>query len=109
MTEKLRRAVPRQPADWLGFYRFENVQNEPWRACRVLDISPLVAGLELFSLIPDEPVEGAISISLELRGVSRNVVRNEEHNCARVGIEFPEPTELAKEYLRHMNGSRSRW
>lgn len=109
MTEQLRRAVPRQPADWLGFYRFDNLQNDPWRACRVLDMSPPGAGLELFSVDSNEPVDGTISLSLELRGVPRNVVRDEEQNSAKIGVEFPEITETTKEYLRLMNGSRSRW
>jgi hypothetical protein len=109
MAEQLRRAVPRQPADWFGFYRFDNVQSEPWRACRVLDISPLGAGLEIFSVVPDEPVEGAVVVSLELRGLTRNVVRNDDQQSARIGIQFPELTEAAKQYLREMNGTRSQW
>lgn len=109
MTEKLRRAVPRQPADWFGFYRFDNAQAEAWRACRVLDLSPLGAGLELFSIVPDEHLEGALVVSLEMRGLTRNVVRNEEQHSARLGVEFPATTEAAKEYLRVMNGAQSRW
>ena len=109
MTEQLRRAVPRQPADWFGFYRFDNVESEPWRACRVLDISPLGAGLELFALSPEERVEGNITVSLELRGVTRNVVWSKEDGAARLGIQFPTITDAAKQYLRVMNGSRSRW
>lgn len=109
MTEHLRRAVPRQPADWLGFFRFDNAHDEPWRACRVLDISSLGAGLEVYPTQHHEQLEGALSLSLELRGLPRNVLRDEEKHCARLGIEFPEVTEAAKAYLRLMNGSRSRW
>ena len=109
MTEKLRRAAPRQPADWFGFYRYDKAEGEPWRACRVLDISPLGAGLEMFSVLPEEQLEGSLVISLEIHGITRNVVRDEEQNAARVGIEFSAINEAAKEYLRVMNGSRSRW
>src|ERR1700683_2343526 len=59
MTE-LRRGVPRQPADWFGFYRFDDADDEPVRCCRVLDISPLGAGLELFATAPGERLSGLI-------------------------------------------------
>ena len=109
MAQHLRRAVPRQPADWVGFYRFDDVRNEHWRACRILDISPLGAGVEIFDIQRDAPLEGALSLSLELRGVPRNVILDEDQRSARLGVEFPEVTETAKEYLRRMNGSRTGW
>lgn len=75
----------------------------------MLDISPLGAGLELFSVVPDEHLEGTVVVSFEIRGLTRNVVRDEEQNAARLGVEFPAVTEATKEYLRGMNGSKSRW
>jgi heme oxygenase len=109
MTDhQLRRAVPRQPADWFGFYRFEDLVNEPLRCCRVLDISPLGAGFEVFGIDPKEPLEGRITVSIELRGEVRNTRMSGEHT-ARVGVEFHEPTEAIKRYLRTMSGARSRW
>jgi hypothetical protein len=109
MTEQLRRAVPRQPADWFGFYRFDNVDGDPWRCCRVIDISPLGAGLELFATTPDEELSGPITISIELRGEPRNVIRSDSQEAARLGVEFAAPTEAAKRYIRSLNGVRSRW
>ena len=109
MTQQLRRAVPRQPADWFGFYRFDNSTIDSWRCCRIIDISPLGAGLELFDTVPGEELDGPITVSLELRGDSRSLVLNEEGNTARLGITFPVPTEAAKEYVRTLSGVRSRW
>ena len=78
MPEQLRRAAPRQPADWIAMYRLDNLVNEPWRVCRILDISPMGAGLQLFQVIPGELLDGNITISFELRGEGRGVVRADD-------------------------------
>lgn len=109
MAEQLRRAAPRQPADWFGFYRFDDADNEPTRCCRVLDISPLGAGLELFATAPDENLGGLLTISVELHGRTRNVVRNDATHTARVGMEFTVLSNEAKSYLRRLDGVQSRW
>ena len=109
MTEQLRRAVPRQPADWFGFYRFDDADDEPTRCCRVLDISPMGAGLELFATAPSENLNGLITVTVELRGRTRNVVIDKESHTARVGVEFSILKEAAKNYLRELSGFRSRW
>jgi len=109
MAEQLRRAAPRQPADWFGFYRFDDADDEPTRCCRVLDISPLGAGLELFATAPDENLSGLVTVSVELRGRARNVVRDDATHTARVGVEFTVLTDEAKKYLRRLNGVQSRW
>jgi hypothetical protein len=106
MSQQLRRAAPRQPADWMAFYRLDNHDGEPWRSCRILDISPMGAGLELFGTDPAEPLEGMVTVSLELRGESRNVVRSKDGTTARFGIQFPALTEAAKDYVRKMSGTR---
>lgn len=108
-TEHLRRAAPRQPAGWFGFYRFDNVEREPWRCCRIIDLSPLGAGLELFATSPGECLDGPVTVSCELRGNTRNVVLGDDENSARVGVEFSDPSEAAKEYLRSISGVRSHW
>jgi hypothetical protein len=104
-----RRRMPRQPADWFGFYKFDDADNEPIRVCRVLDISPLGAGLELFATAPDERLDGLITVTIELHGQTRNVVVDRETQAARVGVEFPVPSEAARQYLRRLNGIKSRW
>ena len=109
MADQLRRAVPRQPADWFGFYRFDDADDEPTRCCRVLDISPLGAGLELFATGPNEHLGGLLTVSVELRGHARNVVRDEATHSARVGVEFSVLSDEAKRYIRRLNGVQSRW
>jgi hypothetical protein len=106
---KLRRAVPRQPADWFGFFRFDDSENTAWRCCRVVDISPLGAGLELFGITEDDHTDGPVTVSLELRGSPRNVNFDVDSHSARVGIEFAQPSDAARRYLRMMSGVRSRW
>lgn len=105
----LRRALPRQPVDWFGFYSVETSNAEPLRCCRILDISPLGAGLELFAMTPGDALDGLVTVSFELRGRPTNVVRSVDGKSARVGVEFPEPSDAAKDYLRRMSGTRSRW
>lgn len=109
MTQQLRRAVPRQPADWFSFYRFVNVRDERWRCSRIIDISPMGAGLELFETSPGECMDGLITISLELHGDTRNLVLDKDSNTARVGVQFPTPSDAAKEYIRSLGGIRSHW
>lgn len=109
MEHQLRRAAPRQVADWFGFYRFDNAKDARWRCCRIIDVSPLGAGLELFETSPGESLEGHITVSLELHGDMRSVVTNDDDNTARVGVVFPVPTDAAKEYIRTLGGTHSRW
>ena len=109
MTDQLRRAVPREPADWFGFYKLDDADDGPTRCCRVLDVSPLGAGLELFAIAPAEQVGGFITVTVELRGDTRNCIVDEIAHTARVGVEFPFLTEAAQEYLQRMNGLKSRW
>ena len=78
-------------------YRLANVVAEPWRMCRVLDISPMGAGLELYQVVPDELLaNGVITLAVELRGEGRNALRSDDGNAARFGIEFPEPSDAAR-------------
>jgi hypothetical protein len=109
MTDQLRRTVPRQPADWFGFYKLDGVDDELTRCCRVLDISPLGAGLELFAIAPEERVSGPITVTVELRGDTRNCIVDEATHIARVGVEFSCLTEGAKRYIRRISGVTSRW
>jgi len=87
-----RRAVPRQPADWFEFYKLDDTDNEPVRCCRVLDISPMSAGLELFATTSDENLNGLITVTVELHGNTGNVILDGETHTARVGIDFDVPS-----------------
>lgn len=107
MTEPRRRAVPRQPADWLALYRTTDEGRA--RHCRVIDISPFGAGIELLATGPDEPIEGRIDVTVDLRGEIRNVVIAGDRTSARVGIELPELTDAARRYIERLGGFRTRW
>ncbi len=54
MELMLRRLLPRQFTDWNGRYRIEGDPDGVWRPCRVVDVSTLGAGLELYGTSPDE-------------------------------------------------------
>ena len=86
--EMLRRAEPRQATDWFGFYRFGSTDSEAWRLCRVLDMSPHGARIELLDLTKEDRTEDAITVKLELRGTPRNVTTGAEGNSATIGMEF---------------------
>jgi hypothetical protein len=105
MTEQLRRAAPRQSTDWSAMYRFDSDQSETWRTCRILDISPMGAGLQLYDVLPGELLDGNVTISFELRGIGRNLIRADDGTTARFGIEFPEYTEAARELFKKTNGA----
>ncbi len=109
MSHPLRRAVPRLPAEWFAFFRLEGGENDRWRCCRIIDTSPLGAGLELFDLEPDEDLSGPVVVSLELKGETRSIIADDLHGSARVGITFPSPSPATRDYLLRLNGVRSRW
>jgi len=108
-SETLRRAVPRQPADWFGYYRFDNVENEAWRRCRVLDISSLGAGIELMATAPSDRLDGLITVSFELRGKLRGSMRIADEATARVGVEFTDVSDAARTFIRSIDIAGPRW
>ena len=105
-NEQLRRMVPRQPVDWIGSYRFDSVSDEPWRNCRIIDLSPAGAGLELFEATPGERLDGLLTVTMELHGKSLYALPDEENRTARVGVQFPSLSEAAAEYIRSFDGTR---
>lgn len=92
-----RRRVPRQAAGWPGRYKFESASDQPWGRCRVLDISVIGAGVEIFGEAPTEIVgtrlvvevqtPAGASVSIRLVGETRNAGRGPEGGI-RVGLEF---------------------
>jgi hypothetical protein len=69
----------------------------------------LGAGLELFGVVSEDRTDGPITVSIELRGTPRNMSSDADAHSARVGVEFAEPSESAKRYMRMLNGVKSRW
>jgi hypothetical protein len=92
-----RRAVPREPAGWLGRYQVAGRPELGWGECRVLDVSPVGVGLELFGPWPRDGVDAELLVCLEpATGPDEGVqlpatVRNSSagrFGFLRVGIEF---------------------
>lgn len=105
-----RRRVPRQYAGWTGKYCIEGARPEAWHECRILDISLVGIGVELFGPVPvhDELMGARIvvethtpageSLSIRARGEVRNVVPGAAGGT-RVGLELVDLTDLERSIL----------
>jgi PilZ domain len=93
-----RRRVAREPAGWLGRYMVVGRPELGWGECRVLDVSPVGVGLELFGPWPrdgvdadlrlcldpaTEPEEGGVVLPAKVRNTTAG-----RFGFLRVGIEF---------------------
>ncbi|HTZ07893.1 MAG TPA: PilZ domain-containing protein, partial [Acidimicrobiales bacterium] len=99
--------LPRQFADWEGQIQSADDAEGPWQACRVVDVSPGGAGLELGPagppLVPGEAVAIEIRLSAEVRHVSA------VPGGVRVGVQFVGLTEVASRYLEAMSKLETGW
>jgi len=105
-----RRRMPRQSAGWSGKYCVEGDGPEAWHECRVLDISIIGLGVELFGPIsrPGDLLGRRItveahtpageSLSIRARGEVKNVTAGAKGGM-RVGVEFVDLTELERSIL----------
>jgi hypothetical protein len=92
--EQERRRSQRYSADWTAQYRLDGA--DPWRACRVTDVSFDGAALELLDVTTVEAVSGPIELRVSsvagdsggvlLRAVLRRTVRIDDR--VLVGVEF---------------------
>jgi len=105
---RLRRLLPRQFTDWQGRYMIEGDPGEVWRPCRVVDVSTLGAGLELFGTSPDEMAERTITLSVDLRGEVRHAVEARDDGI-RVGIQFEDLTPAESAYVRSLVRLQALW
>ena len=108
--EPRRRRVPRQRAGWVGKYFIEASDLEAWHECRVLDISVIGLGVELFGPVPipedlvgqritvEAHTPAGASLSVRARGEVRNVGPGASHGT-RVGIEFVDLTDVERSIL----------
>jgi len=108
MELRLRRLLPRQFADWHGRYMIEDDPDERWRPCRVVDVSTLGAGLELFDVTPDEMAGRSIILSVDLRGEVRHAVAARTDGF-RVGIQFEDLTEAESTYVKSLVKLEALW
>ena len=90
--------MAREPAGWLGRYTVVGRPELGWGECRILDVSPVGVGLELFGPWPRDGVDAELRVCLEpvsdpeQEGVQLPAtVRNASagrFGFLRVGIEF---------------------
>ena len=106
--EQLRRILPRQVADWREKYLFEDEPEQRWRDCRVLDVSPAGAGLELQGLSTDESVGSRILLAVHLRGDLRSA-QPTSSGRVRAGIKFVNLTTGEREYLDSLAELQATW
>ena len=102
---ELRRKIPRQPAEWFGTYHYDFDTHGGPRRCRVLDISAAGAGLQLLDTSLAETMDRLVIVSLELQGDMRSAVPWDDG--VRVGIEFPELSGNAADYVKTLRNSSS--
>jgi len=108
MELRLRRLVPRQFTDWHGRYMVEGDPDEIWRPCRVVDVSTLGAGLELFETTPDEMAEQRIILSVDLRGEVKHATVGTPDGI-RAGIRFEDLSETENAYVQSLVRLQALW
>lgn len=108
MELRLRRLLPRQFTDWHGRYMIEGDPHERWRECRVVDVSTLGAGLELFDVTPEEMSGQSIILSVDLRGEVKHAVADRADGL-RVGIQFEDLTEAETTYVKSLVKLQALW
>jgi len=93
-----RRGVPREAAGWMGRYMVVGRRELGWGECRVLDVSPVGVGLELFGPWPRDGVDAELVVCVDpssdpesdgthLPAAVRNTSAG-KFGFLRVGIEF---------------------
>jgi hypothetical protein len=113
-----RRRLPRQAADWPGRYRFEDDPTIDEGACRVIDISRMGAGVEVFGDTPNDPIGSRLvvdvsgpaggSIALQMAGQVRNVALGSQGGF-RVGMEFVGLSDLEQAILDSLERMQVAW
>jgi hypothetical protein len=107
-----RRRVTREPAGWLGRYMVAGRPELGWGECRVLDVSPVGVGLELFGPWPRDGVDAELRVCIDavtdpdggvqLPATVRNASAG-RFGFLRVGIEFvgldPEQREFLASFV----------
>jgi hypothetical protein len=86
----------------------EGDPEERWRQCRVVDVSTLGAGLELFDVTPDEMAGQTIILSVDLRGEVKHAVADRSDGL-RVGIQFEDLTDAESTYVKSLVRLQALW
>jgi hypothetical protein len=98
----------RQAADWPGRYRFEEDPDVGDGRCRLVDVSRVGAGVEVFGDTPINPIghrvtvdvrePGDATIGVRLTGTVRNITLGHSGGV-RIGVQFVEVSELGRAIL----------
>jgi hypothetical protein len=113
-----RRRVPRQAAGWFGKCLLEDDPHAVWAECRVVDISVLGAGIEVFgSTRPNlvgqrlgvevQPASAA-SLSIHFVGEIKNVAAA-PRGRVRLGMEFIDLTDSERSFVQVLEQMRMAW
>jgi hypothetical protein len=120
---EFRRRVPRiATTSWSGRYIIEDDPGSEWRECRVLDISVLGVGLELFPIDSDHDTGRLVghrlviqvqapvgeSISVRLVGTVKNI-GNGAQGGIRTGLEFVGLSETEQAIVRVIEQLQAAW
>lgn len=115
-----RRRVPRQYAGWTGKYSIEGDGPEDWHECRILDISLIGIGLELFGprfdhddlsgqrIVVETHTPAGASLSIRARGEVRNVAHG-ANGGTRVGLELVDLSDLERSILEALTVMDAFW
>jgi hypothetical protein len=113
-----RRRVPRQGVGWPGTYTLEGVTAPEPRECRVLDISVIGAGLEVFGPVPTELMGRRVdvevkspsggSVTIRMAGEVRNVSPGPSGGV-RVGIQFIGLSDTERSILQALDMMQVAW
>jgi hypothetical protein len=104
----MRRLLPRQLADWRGTYLIDGEKDERWRDCRVIDISSIGAGLELFGTTADEVASRELVVAVYWRTAVKNC-RTGNADGLRVGTQFLDLTERERTYVDSLTELGAKW
>jgi hypothetical protein len=108
MEHEFRRLLPRLIVDWQGVVKLDGPTEEPWRDCRVVDISSAGAGLELANTSA-EVVEGAsLLLAIHLRSQVKHR-RQTVGGRLMVGTEFTHLTDGECAYLASLHELQAHW
>jgi PilZ domain len=116
--ERRRRAPRVNTTAWIGRYTVEDDPGLLSRECRVIDISILGLGLELFGEVTEDMIGRRLvvqvgapageSVSLRLVGEVRNLVAG-QYGGTRAGLEFTDLSEAEREILKAMELLKVAW
>jgi hypothetical protein len=113
-----RRRVPRQNANWFGKCLVHDDPEGPWYECRVVDISMLGAGVEIFGsseldlvgghlAVEVEPPDGR-SFSIQFVGEIKNVGLG-PRGRVRVGLEFVDLSDSERSIVTMLEQMHMGW